>query len=267
MGGWAQDAMVALRERSAQLAAIQAVIDADAGIQAALAQIRAREGSIFSSSGREQFFAGARALAAAMAAAGVSVPEGYTLDVGSGKIEKDSGGLGWLGWTLIGVGVGVATWGIGFGFAGLGGAGAATGGSTAAAGAVIPSATNPLVYSAVVPTITSQGASAAVYGSALAAGASAAAPAVAGSIGSTAATAGTTAGASTAGAIAKQIAARAPQIAGLFAPKPSVPDTAVPFYTPEGLTAERPLSALLSDPLVLAGLLGVVVVAIALARR
>jgi hypothetical protein len=268
MGGWAQDALVALRERAAQLALIQAAIDSNAGVQAALTAARAPRGSIFTQAGREQFFTAARALKAALDAAGIVIPEGYTLDLDSGKLEKDSGGIGWLGWTLIGVGVGIATWGIGFGFAGLGGAGAATtGGTTAAAateGGVLASSSIPLVsqvgHLAVPAAITSGGASAAVYGSAAAAAASAAIPAT---VGSTAAATGT----STAAAIARQVAQQAPRIASLFAPDNPVPDTGIPLYTPEALSRPASLDSLLKDPLILAALAGVVIVAFALARR
>lgn len=257
MGGFVSPSVVdALRTQSTERARLQTILDTDPGVQAALATARARTGSALSSAGREQFIANAYALRDALNRAGAPpVPEGYTIDIGSGRLEK-SDGFPW-GWVALGVGIGVATWGIGFGFAGLGGAGAA--GSAGGGAAVLEGGAIPLVsqvgHVAVPGAIASQGASAAVYATAATTAAGAAASAAIPSV----------AGASAAGTIAKQAIAAAPKIAGLFRGGADVPDSEVPTYG--AFVAPRPLDSILSDPMLLAALAGAVVLALVLARK
>ncbi len=191
----------------------------------------------------------------ALAAAGVTIPEGYTFDFsGSGQLVKDEGGFNWL----LAVGVLAAPLAVAF----LPGiiAGAGTSAAAAPSAAVLPSSSIPLAYSAAVPTIASQGASAAVYaGTASAVGSAATAGAVAAT--------GATGGAATAVKVATAVA---PKIAGLLAPKPEAywPDYAPgePFPTYAPVTSAGLLGDL-QNPMVLAALAGIVIVVLVLARK
>ncbi len=258
--GWIDTARASADAKSTALALMQERIDTSATLQNLFAQQRtfraAHPGGVWSlitnDNLRAEWLTISRQFPAALSGAGVTIPEGYSFDFsGSGQLVPEPGGFNWL----LAVGVLAAPLAVAFLPGLIAGAGSAP---AAATGAVLPSSSIPLASSAVVPTIVSQGASAAVYGS------TAAAVGTAATVGTAVATAGATGGAAP---ILKAVSGIAPKIAAMFAPRPDPVETQIPGYISEGWTAPRGVDALLRDPLVLAGLAGVVILAVVLARK